>query len=311
MASSRTLIDAGELRSVLIVTTGSKAADLRKGTERLPGRKGRLARSQYLFLPISYREFRRVCGKTLGTKTLPAYLISGGSPIACREIAENGRIPDFVITLVRDWILGEFSASGRARTSLLKIFELLHRYGGTPVGYSKLAREADLANNTVALGYIELLGDLLCLVPGFAWDMSREVSLLRKPCKFHFINLLAAVAWSPAKIRSIADFENLSPQEQGVWWEWLVAQELWRREALRAAEPPVSLDYWQADQREIDFVTAGGREFYEVKRGSASPLDFTWFSTRFSKNMRLTVVSQSKFEASRIKGLRFEEFLVE
>jgi len=32
------LADAGELRRVLLVTTGSKAADLRRGAERPPGR---------------------------------------------------------------------------------------------------------------------------------------------------------------------------------------------------------------------------------------------------------------------------------
>lgn len=52
------VIDAGELRDVLVVTTGSKAADLRHGSERLPGRKGRLARTNYVFTPISYAEFK-------------------------------------------------------------------------------------------------------------------------------------------------------------------------------------------------------------------------------------------------------------
>lgn len=36
--SLKTLLDAGELRDVLIVSTGSRAADLRHGAERLPWR---------------------------------------------------------------------------------------------------------------------------------------------------------------------------------------------------------------------------------------------------------------------------------
>jgi hypothetical protein len=43
------LVDAGELRDVLVVTTGSKATNLRRGAERLPGRKGKLERTSYLF----------------------------------------------------------------------------------------------------------------------------------------------------------------------------------------------------------------------------------------------------------------------
>jgi predicted AAA+ superfamily ATPase len=43
--SIKRLIDAGELNRVLLVTTGSKATDLRRGFEKLPGRKGKLSRS--------------------------------------------------------------------------------------------------------------------------------------------------------------------------------------------------------------------------------------------------------------------------
>jgi len=39
--------------------------------------------------------------------------------------------------------------------------ECLFRFGGTPVGYAKVAREAGMANNTVANGYIEQLTELL------------------------------------------------------------------------------------------------------------------------------------------------------
>jgi hypothetical protein len=51
------VLDRGELRRMLVVTTGSRATDLRRGAERLPGRKGKLARTSYLFPPISYAEF--------------------------------------------------------------------------------------------------------------------------------------------------------------------------------------------------------------------------------------------------------------
>ena len=95
------LADSGSLRSILVVTTGSKATDLRRGSERLPGRKGRLARTAYLFTPIAYAEFQRVCGAALGPHTVTAYLLTGGSPIACGHIAE-GRLPEYVIEIVKD-----------------------------------------------------------------------------------------------------------------------------------------------------------------------------------------------------------------
>ena len=75
-----------------------------------------------------------MCGPTLGDDTLHAYLLSGGSPVACNELAAAGRIHEYVIEMTRDWILGEFAASGRPRASLLGVIECLFRFGGTPVG---------------------------------------------------------------------------------------------------------------------------------------------------------------------------------
>ncbi|GAH59318.1 unnamed protein product, partial [marine sediment metagenome] len=109
------LADEGALREVLIVTTGSNAVDLRRGSERLPGRKGRLGRTSYYFTPISFSEFKHVCGRELGEDLVHAYLLTGGSPVACAEIAQMGSVPEYVHEMTRDWILGDCAAAGRNR----------------------------------------------------------------------------------------------------------------------------------------------------------------------------------------------------
>lgn len=301
--------DAGEISDVLLVTTGSRAADLRRGTERLPGRKGKLERTSYLFTPVSFSEFQRVCGAILGDELLTAYLLSGGSPVALGELASTGRIPEYVIEMTRDWILGECAAEGRDRASLLAVLQQLHRLGASPVGQAKLAREAGLANNTVAQGYIELLADLTVVATARAWDPSRRVAVRRKRAKFPFTNLLAAVAWAPEGLRSLADFEALDPAAQGRWWEWLVAQELWRRAAIAGEAQPEELLYWQSSDHEIDYVLAPDH-FLEVKAGAAGPLEWAWFARRFPR-AELEVITTTPFEAQRMRGRRMEAFLLE
>ncbi len=302
------LLDAGELRKILVVTTGSKAADIRHGTERLPGRKGKLDRSSYIFTPISYSEFKRVCKRRIkSAHILPAYLISGGSPCACISLAVNGHLPEYVIEMVRDWIYGEFAASKRSRPMLNGVMECITRFAGSSVGQTKLAREAGLSNNTVAAGYIDLLADLMCVSSAFAWDSSRERLNRRRPCKFHMTNLLVAVAWHSARIRSPEDFISLSSEEQGGWLEWLVAQELWRRSAIRGDEFPELLSFWQGGRNEIDFVV-DSQSFIEVKRGKTSPMEFEWFPRTFPKGY-LTVISKSRFETDQIKGVTLADFL--
>jgi len=303
------LVDAGELGDVLLVTTGSKATDLRRGVERLPGRKGRLERTSYLFLPISYREVKRVTGSILGPDALTAYIISGGSPVACREIAAYGHVPEYSVASVRDWVYGECAASRRDRSSLLAVMEVIARYGGSSLGQAQLAREAGLANNTVAAGYVELLTDLLCVAPAYAWDVSRKVLNRRRPYKVHFINLFAATAWYPARVRSPRDFAALDPAEQGKWYEWTVAQELWRRAARRGEEVPERLSYWQSKRSELDFVVSP-QELIEVKRGPAGPAEFSWFAKVFG-SADLTVINPRRFEGRQVRGVTLEDWLLE
>lgn len=301
------LLDAGELRDVLVITTGSRATDLRRGAERLPGRKGRLARTTWLFTPLSFAEFERVCGNQFGERTTTAYLLSGGCPVAAAELSLHGRLPEHVIEMVRDWVLGECAASGRSRGSLLAVWDALLLRGGTPVGQALLAREAGLANNTVAAGYLELLADLMCVGTAHAWDSGRRVAVRRKAAKFPPINLLAAVAFDRGRMRSVADFESLAPEVQGRWWEWLVAQEIWRRAARRGEETPEELLFWAADDHEIDYVVRP-QLLIEVKRGGAQAMEFGWFVRTFPR-ADLWIVGREQFAADRLRGLTMAELL--
>ncbi|MBI5362051.1 MAG: ATP-binding protein [Planctomycetes bacterium] len=303
------LIDRGELKDVLVVTTGSRATDLRRGVERLPGRKGRMRRTAFLFTPIPFAEFKRVCGAVLGENALVAYLLSGGCPLAAAEIAAHGRLPEFVIEMVRDWMLGECAASGRDRASLIGVWDVVLRRGGTPIGQAAVARESGLANNTVASGYLQMLADLMTLGTAHAWDADRKLSVRRKPAKFPPINLLAAITFDRARLRTVDDFKALAPEVQGRWYEWLVAQEIARRAALRGDESPETLHYWEGGDHELDYVVRPDL-LIEVKRGGTSALEFGWFARTFPR-AKLRVVGRDRFTAERITGMTLEDLLLD
>ena len=307
-ALKRTL-DAGELDNVLVVTTGSRATDLMRGTERLPGRKGRLARTNFIFTPISYFEFSRVCGSILKEDTLSAYCLAGGCPVACAEIAKTGSLPAFIIEMIRDWIFGEFAADGRSRGSLIHVLECIAQRGGTPFGQYKLTKEAGLANNTVAAEYIRILTELLCVGRGFFWDPGTGVAVPRKPEKYHFINVLAASVFHPLSPRTPGEFKAMPSQVLGQWYEWVVAQELWRRAAITGKDMPEMLPFWQSKEHEVDFVN-DSTMFIEVKYGQSSPVEFAWFTHAFP-GKRLLVIHNGHFDAKDVKGITLEEFLAE
>jgi predicted AAA+ superfamily ATPase len=302
------LVDNGTLRNILVITTGSRGTDLRRGAERLPGRKGKIKRTSYLFTPISYKSFHKVCHRILKENTLNAYLLTGGSPIACAELAANKRIPEYVIELGRNWIEGEISRAGRHRSALINILNVLFRFGGCPVGQAKLAREAGLSNNSIAQGYIELLNDLGCVIPAFPWDPQKKHLVLRKPCKYHFMNLLVASCYHSSQLRSPEDFNKLPPEQQGVWYEWAVAQELQRRWSLSGDHFLEPLAFWKSKSHEIDFFDKNAG-FIEVKRGQTSPLEFAWFAKQFQKDS-LKVINQKKYKTPHLHGVSLEDFLL-
>jgi predicted AAA+ superfamily ATPase len=300
--------DKGHLRDVLVVTTGSNARDILRGSEKLPGRKGKTDKTEYIFLPVSYHQFCKTCERDLEHKPLDYYLLCGGAPIGLNEISMNDKIPEFLISMIQDWITGDVVKTGRQRTSLKNILNAIYKFGSSPVGYAKLAREAGLANNTVVAGYIEQLQDLLVLNSLMQWDWNKKILMPRKPCKFLFTNMFAHIAFHPENIRFVEDIGSLSSHFKGLLYESLVAQELMRRIYMRGEEHKTSIGFWKSATHEVDFVTSK-HEFYEVKAGPATPLEFQWFTRVFPKE-KLTVISESTFETQNIVGISLHDFMM-
>ncbi|PWU12620.1 MAG: ATPase [Bdellovibrio sp.] len=301
------LHDEGETRHILLVTTGSMAVDLRRGHERLPGRKGRLARSKYLFLPIPYAQFERLCRSHFGGETLAAYLLCGGSPLAANELIQERRIPEFVIELTRDWIFGECSLQGRSRNLLNWICQQLLVRGETPVPLAKLARESGAANNSVVQGYVDLMADLLCLTIAHPIDGSTGRPIPRKAFKYHWIHLLAATSFHPMRPRTLTDFQEFTASEQARWFEWAVAQKLWCQAARAGVDSPETQFFLSTRDHELDF-RVDSRHWIEVKRGQSGPTEFSWFTKAFPKS-QLKIICSTPFSAGAMTGLLLEDFL--
>lgn len=218
-------------------------------------------------------------------------------------------LPNYVTSMISDWIVGEFAANNRSRSHLLAVLQTLYSMATTPIGQAKLARESGLSNNTVAQGYIELLSDLMVVIPAFPYDKERKMALFRKPCKYHFTNLLTAHCWHPNKPRTIGELKMLG-KSLGALMEWTVAQEIWRKLCIKNPENmPEYLYFWQSEQHEIDFVLPEYQLYLEVKAGQAKLTEFLWFLKTF-KHEKLIVINQNRFESERIIGITLEDFLL-
>lgn len=203
--------------------------------------------------------------------------------------------------------MGDVVGTGRSRIFLTHLMREFFRLRGTFVGYNKLALESGFANNTVSAGYVEQLSDLLAVLPAWSYEADKEIFNLKKPARFHFVNLAVTLAFSPLAIRSDGDFEALTEQAQDIWLKWFVAFHLWRKANLQNVENPEKLGFWESQEHKIDFLDAE-RSFMEVKRGRAGPLDFGWFPRMFP-SAKLTVISNSRFTTNSVNGLTFEDFI--
>jgi uncharacterized protein len=309
--SLKILWDSGLSRDTLIITTGSMASDLRHGSEMLPGRRGKLARTNYLFTPISFQNFYNLSASHLDSEKeiLAAYIISGGSPLSCHELLTTGKIPPYVTQLVRDWILGNFTASGRSRANVIALIDTLCRVAMSPTSQDKIARESGLANNTSAAQYMEQLMDLLSLAQADNFDVHKKRRNPRKPSKYQFINTLVPLSFGADNLTSIKDFLSLEADKRGKWYEWVVAQELWRRSGIAGAENPEFMRFWQSEKNEVDFFNPPDL-FIEVKSGAVNPRDFDWFSSNFP-NKILTIVGDQSKSFGPIRCVRLLDFLLE
>ncbi|MDZ7291951.1 MAG: ATP-binding protein [candidate division KSB1 bacterium] len=175
--------DEGKLKKATLIAAGSHAAGIRKGGERLPGRRGRDEHLDLMLLPLSFRRFLMARNTALenklpifenwNQKTLFAtaqeialwadqissyfsiYLRSGGFPRSIRDEAEHGRVMQDVYKLYRDAFVGDLARLGRRESLLRELAQWLINRRENPFDWSDAARETQLGTHPTVREYVE------------------------------------------------------------------------------------------------------------------------------------------------------------
>ena len=206
--SLKYLVDIGILDNCLVVLTGSSAYDLKRSSERLPGRKGH--GKDLVYIPITFREFLKSLGVDVEGKTMEEiltisisdlnrlylknaflkehflkYLNTGGFPKVIDDFLREGRITEMTKNVYKDFILGDAEKYLKARTNLLEILRKLPDIVGQRFSWNSLV---DLF--TGAIGsvdtiqkYFEYLGYSFILMNVFFIDISRKTIRPKKQKK--------------------------------------------------------------------------------------------------------------------------------
>jgi predicted AAA+ superfamily ATPase len=255
----RALVDLGALEGVTVLATGSHAIDLRRGGERLPGRRG--AGVDLVLYPMTFREYvaalapgadlpelgglqpgevyaacREVALRGLALEALfERFLATGGYPRPAAAYAAVGSILPEVYWIYRDAVLGEVVRAGRRETYFRELGEFVLRQMGSMLDWRDVARETDIGSHNTVREYVE---DLEAI---FLWHVVYRARALgdvrpalRAPKKIHpddpfVVHMLRAWIYGftdpwGAALHALAD-----PQWRGRLVESVVVSHLVRR----------------------------------------------------------------------------------
>jgi len=192
--SIKFVIDNNITTDACYILTGSNAIDLKKGTERLPGRKGKYGKDLF-FLPLTFREYVQIIDpdwyqkhKTDDVDKLKyhsnklkilfeKYLVTGGIPLVINEYEINKEIPNYIYDLYYSWIIGDVLKEGKTEQTLKEILKSILVCYTTSISWDSLAKRSSVKSHITISSYIELLSNLFVAFGCFFYDIhEREVN---------------------------------------------------------------------------------------------------------------------------------------
>ena len=272
--------DSGLTADDALLLTASSAHDLKRGAERLPGRRGQ--GKDYLQLPMSFRDYctamhavhfddepiaaeeflsargegvaaRLVSQGAVLREAFAGYLRVGGFPAATNDVLQR---PDRTVSsetlhMLWDIISGDISHSQRDRTAALKLLQAVGESLGSPLSWLGASRAMGVASPHTSQDYVEFLSEMFTLLTVFYWDIGAHSLEPRKQRKLYLLDpLLAQIPRALIPVTAL-------PGEDGLV-ECVVAGGLFRAAAqtlIQASALPGAVGYWRSsNEREIDFM---------------------------------------------------------
>jgi predicted AAA+ superfamily ATPase len=263
------------------VLTGSSALDIRRGGERLPGRRGAGSDLDKLLLPLSFPEYLQATRPDLASPrqlalreflapeaapllhegllrlaelehALEEYAEVGGFPAAVADFLRHGAVAASTLATVWDIVAGDVERWGRRRLEALRLLGRLARSLGAPLDWQSLAVDMSVSLPT-AESYAQFLADAFLLLIVYFREMDGTVAP-RKGKKLYAIDPLIVQLPQALEGSAVPDLPKLI--------ENLVAVALFRAcetDLIESFRLPQALCFWRtARHREIDFL-AGPR----------------------------------------------------
>ncbi len=189
--------DRGFLRNKKIILTGSTSLDLKKGYERMPGRKGK--GKEIFFYPASFYDFVKIAkGKELSRDylishisemniLLEKYLLSGGFPISFNDILGEGKIKEKTYETYIEWVSGDAEKAGIGIEKLISLGKVLINSLSNTISWQEISRRIGVESHHTSNNYVEKL-EKMFLVNYIYNSITFDEVQQRKNKKFYFLD---------------------------------------------------------------------------------------------------------------------------
>jgi predicted AAA+ superfamily ATPase len=220
------LADAGLLRNVVLVLTGSDAVILRDARVRFPGRRGDASTVDFHLYPLSFSDTVHLKNPSLAAEMIApvdelasaplrsldeefgAYLLHGGYLTAINDVQKHGVIKPATYATYSDWIRGDMAKHGKQEQYLREILHgILKRYAGQ-ITWNSLAKELSIDHPATIADYLLLLERMDAILINQALREDRLDAAPKKARKVFFTDpfiLHAARAWLQPVASPFAD----------------------------------------------------------------------------------------------------------
>lgn len=263
------------------VLTGSSALDIRRGGERLPGRRGPGTDLDKLLLPLSFPEFltatqpgllppvKLTLSEFLTPEVAPIlhetmlsldaleqalekYAAIGGFPLAVADLINTGDVTARRVADLWDIVAGDVDRWGRKRLDALRLLGRAVRSLGSPLDWHSLSVDMGVSQPT-AEAYATFLADAFLLLIVYYREQDGTVAP-RKGKKLYAVD--------PLILQIPAAIEGSAPPDLPALIENLTAVALYRAcetDPVESFRLPQALCFWRSSRdREVAFL-AGPR----------------------------------------------------
>lgn len=222
----KSLVDANKLKNCTVLATGSQALNIKKDTERLPGRRGSAENYDKILLPMKFAEYVEVTNPEINNLVqsthlrlfenrknsfdelinlkipgnverlndyqkelddlLNDYLMTGGTPKVVDHVLRTARISEPIYTSYLEGILGDWSLERKNETLLRQLMGELIPSVGSLVTWYKIKRDAEMGSENTVLDYVDTLRRLFVISTFYRYGEKKKIPMIKDQKKIHF-----------------------------------------------------------------------------------------------------------------------------